>query len=215
MKKSNHMEILQKLNYFPYIPKVGKMPYDSRTDKVESGNKERKILEYIRRLPSHAHITFFYEKESSKDKVLSVFFDRKVTSKAAKGLLSEKPFEPDYVNNLSYSELLSTKKHSVINKVSTWVDAVHSANRTNKPTRIADEDVTWWFRNGLGEEHQKLEQTLGRYLVNNMSVLCAYNISNISKDKLNAIVESHGIVFFDNPFMAYVWKGHEPPLFLS
>jgi len=215
MKKSNYPATLRKLNYFPYLPKVGKMPYDSKTHKVQSGNTERKILEYIRRLPSHAHITFFYEKESSKNKILSAFFDRKVTSKAAKGLLAEKPFEPDYVNNLSYSELSSTKKHSVIDKVSTWVDAVHSANQSNKPTRIADEDVTWWFREGLGKEHQKLEQTLGKYLVKNMSVLCAYNTSNISKDKLNAIVESHGIVFFDNPFMAYVWTGREPPLFLS
>lgn len=206
---------MRKLNYFPYIPKLGKMPCDSKPEEVESGDAERKILEYIRHMPSHIHITFFYENTSSIDKVLSAFFDRNVTSKAAKGLLTEKPFEPTHVNNLLYSKILPAEKHSIIKKLSTWVDAVHSANKSNEPTRIADADTTWWFRNDLGKEHQKLEQTLGKYLVDNMSVLCAYNISNISKDKLSQIVESHGIVIFDNPFMAYAWAGHEPLIFLS
>lgn len=215
MKETEYAATLRNLNYFPYIPKLGKMPYDSKTDEIESMDTEHKILEYIRHVPPHVHITFFYEAASSKDKMLSAFFDRKTTLNVAKGLLAEKPFEPNYVNNLSYGELFSTEKHSVIEKLSTWVNAVHSTNQSNKPTRIADEDVTWWFRNDLAKEHQKLEQTLGKYLVDNMSVLCAYNTSNIEKDKLHSIVESHGVVIFDNPFMAYAWSGREPPLFLS
>ncbi|MGI0082915.1 MAG: hypothetical protein ACREAG_06425 [Nitrosopumilaceae archaeon] len=71
------------------------------------------------------------------------------------------------------------------------------------PTRIADEDVTWWIKNGFADEHLKLEKKLGKRLDDNMLILCAYNISNMNDKQIATVIEPHGLVILDDPLSLY------------
>lgn len=42
-----------------------------------------------------------------------------------------------------------------------------------------------------------------------MSILCCYDISHIDNEQLKSIVDSHGYVLLDEPFMMYKWKWTE------
>jgi len=176
-------------------------------------------LEFVRKIPSHEHIAFLYRDENSKDAMLAAFFDTKIIGKTSMGLFSTKrpANQLSHVNNIMlYQDLLQEPPQEyevVARKVADWTTKLHSLNKPHKnntecPTRIAGEDAMWWFRNGFASYILGIEKSMGRYLQENMSVLCGYNISNgssenIDNEDINSLIAAHSYVIIDEPFIVY------------
>jgi hypothetical protein len=176
------------------------------------------VVEFVRNIPSHSHIAFLYTNDNHKDNIFAAFFDTKINS-AAKGLFSfEKPAN-GYLNRVEniilYEELLQEPQEYevVVRRAAEWLAKLNSANKSQQnndasPTRIAGEDVMWCFRNGFAGYVLRSEKSCGRYLQDNMSCLCGYNISNgsnghIDRESINALISAHGYVILDEPFSLY------------
>ena len=109
-----------------------------------------------------------------------------------------------------YEELLheSREEQVVARKLADWVHSLKNlrlGNIKNGATRIASEDVTWWMRNGFDDHYCiGFEESIGRYLQDNLSVLCGYNISEYSNNgTINTMIAAHGYVILDEPFIVY------------
>ncbi len=164
---------------------------------------EIQVIKFIHQVGAREHIIFLYKNQNSKDRILSEFFDPIHSGKTPKGLLSHKPTQLKFVNNLLYDELFHADKDVVMKRLSRWVSRLHSSNKSNMPTRIADEDVTWWIKNGFADEHLKLEEKLGRRSDDNMLILCAYDISSMNDKQIGTVIAPHGLVILDDPLSLY------------
>jgi hypothetical protein len=59
------------------------------------------VYEFIRKLPAHKHISFFYRSKKSKEKALAAFFDPAATKGAPTSLILLKPVIKDSTNSIS------------------------------------------------------------------------------------------------------------------
>ena len=190
---------------------------DIRNPRLAVGDILKRIravetLEFVRKTPSHTHIAFLYTNDNSKNNILAAFFDTKINS-AAKGLFSFKKPANNYVsgveNIILYEELLQEPREYevVVNRLADWLAKLNPGNKSQQdnddsPTRIADEDAMWWVRNGFVSQILGIEKSMVRYLQDNMSVLCGYNISNVSnghfdRESISTLISTHDHVILD------------------
>jgi hypothetical protein len=68
---------------------------------------------------------------------------------------------------------------------------------------IAAENDNWWLNNGYIEQLQILEETLGRDFNDKISVLCAFDISELghmdARAVMRNIVRCHSLVIIEDP----------------
>ncbi|TMI08187.1 hypothetical protein E6H34_04935 [Candidatus Bathyarchaeota archaeon] len=170
-------------------------PLTSKAERINqmlSEIHEAEMLESrVRHMPKNEHAIFLWEEETFLDMVLSEFFDQGATGKAPKGLFSQK-------------DLSGLDKPEAIKKIRGWMAEVHASNETNLPTRIAVEDYSWFLQNGLSKGLMDLEQSIGRRVKENMTILCGYNVSKLTDPKpLEMLLGFHGYAILDQPFRAY------------
>ncbi|MDQ6667255.1 MAG: hypothetical protein M3Y53_03390 [Thermoproteota archaeon] len=169
--------------------------------------REVEVFEFVRKILSHEHILFLYENKKSNDNILSEFFIISGNDNAPKGLLSVIP--ADNLNlissNVLYDELglRVQNKHEALEKLSDWMVNLHSSNKSDFATRIAFEDGTWWLKNGLADDYIRFEESLGKHIQNNLSILCGYDISNFNELYIEAIIASHIYVILGEPMIIY------------
>jgi hypothetical protein len=177
---------------------------------------DTEVFEFVRDVPSCQHIAFLYTNESAKNKILSEFFHPQTTEnhKAPPlGLISiktPKKFSGDLFN-ISYDELLNDpNKSRAKERLAAWIGQVHSFNKSQLiPTRIAEEDATLWLKNGFSPDVDlQVEQMFStRTCDNNLTVLCAFDISKIAKSDINSlmrsIISAHDCVILDEPPVVY------------
>ena len=53
------------------------------------------------------------------------------------------------------------------------------------------------------DQYLEFQKSLGRHIQNNMSAMCAYDISKIDNEYLRTIISSHNYIIFDQPFVIY------------
>ncbi len=171
-------------------------------------NEIRRIeaLEFVHKMSSYNHIAYLYSNKISLSKILSEYFSPRG---AAKGLLSENPQEYilfDLSYSISYKNLFGENTNSLnddaVTKVRRWIDTVRSSNRSSLPTRIAEDDATWWIRNGNLRALTSLERLLCRELPENTSILCAFDISKLNQKQLGTlktVIGSHDYVIIEEP----------------
>jgi hypothetical protein len=178
--------------------------------------QDTETFAFVRNVPSCSHIAFLYTNEIAKNKILSEFFDPKTTEDREApplGLISiktPKKLTADLLN-ISYDELLNkTSKDKSKERLAAWIGYVHSFNRSQRfPTRIAEEDATLWLKNGFSPlDDLQLEQMFSTQTCdNNMSILCAFDISKIAESDINSIMKSiisaHDYVILDEPPLVY------------
>jgi hypothetical protein len=179
---------------------------------------DREILKFVSEIPAHEHILFLYRNESSKDELLSAFFNASKAANIPTCLLSAKPRDDNLVsNNILYDELFDefssgADKEELSKKLYDWLSNLCLPNKPRKknttPTRIAEEDATCWIKKGFANELIRLEQIAGKHLDSNLIVLCGFNISKLADKDINAMMETiiscHGYVIIDEPFRVYV-----------
>jgi len=173
----------------------------------------------IRNIPSHTHIAFLYTNDNSKNNILAAFFDTKINANASTALFLCKRPTNDYVsyvkNIMLYEELLQEPREYEVfaKRLADWIAKLNSSNQSQQnnddsPTWIASEDVLWWFRNGFADYALGLEKLCGRYLQDNVTSLCGYNISNVAnrhidRESISTLISAHGYVILDEPFSLY------------
>jgi len=117
-------------------------------------------------------------------------------------------------SHVSYDELFSQAERSKINKkLGDWVESVHSLNVAKgkeseeycNTTRLAGDDATWFFKNGLGHEIISSEKLLGRRIEGDkITWLCMYDVLNMTDVQiLKEIMAAHSYVILDSPFAVY------------
>ncbi len=93
-----------------------------------------------------------------------------------------------------------------VSKILGWIESVRSVNKDGSgTTRIAEDDATWWIRNGYTSALASLERSLYRDLPPNTSILCAFDISKLApKDmsKFKTMIECHDYVIIEEPSFA-------------
>ena len=197
---------------------------DIRNPRLAVGDILKRIrvveaLEFVRKIPSHKHIAFLYRDENSKDDILAAFFDTKITGKATKGLLSSNKPTNDELSYMSYEELLQEppREYEVVAKrLDDWIAKLNSSNKSQQQQnntdiatlRIATEDAMWWVRNGFTGYYMGFEKSMGRYLQDRVSVLCGYNISNVSNENIDSkniktMIAAHDHVILDESFVMF------------
>jgi hypothetical protein len=152
------------------------------------------ITKFVNEIPPGEHISFIYENEDTKDKVLSAFLssethlddiiNNQITSK--RGLISNKQTKFNYVNNILYCEDLSlvVEESEIINRLWRWMNwfrnnySVRSKPGKNKEIngiknkdiiasstiRIAIEDAAWFLLNNFAHEFLSFEKIIRKYL---------------------------------------------------
>jgi hypothetical protein len=180
---------------------------------------EEKICDFIRKLPADEHVIFFYKKESFKDKILSAFFEPAINhKKALKGLISVKRnTNLNLDSNILFDELFfqGEKSAAVMKKIFDWAYSLKLSNNSLKKegediiTRIATDDDTWFFKNGLGNEIISAEKSGAKCIKEDkITCLCIYNISNMTDEQiLKAVIATHGYVILDDPLGVYKARG--------
>jgi hypothetical protein len=177
---------------------------------------DSEVLKFITSIPSHEHILFLYANASSKDHLLSVFFYPGKTVLDQTDLLSVKPSDTHLAKkNKFYDELfeelsLAASKAELeekLNDLKSKPPLFVKSRKKNMPARIAQSDATFWLEKGYSSELIILEQSIGKYTVENLTVLCGYNISRFADEdintKLERIISFHGYVIIDEPLRVY------------
>ena len=196
---------------------------DIRNPRLAVGDILKRIravetLEFVRKIPSHMHVAFLYRNENSKDDILGAFFDTKITGKATKGLLSSNKPTNDDLSYMLYEELLQEPPRDyevVAKRLDDWIAKLNSSNKSQQQNntdfatlRIATEDAMWWVRNGFTGYYMGFEKSMGRYLQDSVSVLCGYNISNVSNENIDSkniktMIAAHDYVILDESFVMF------------
>jgi hypothetical protein len=177
------------------------------------------VVDFVRKIPSHSHVALLYTNDNSKDKLLTAFFDTMVLGNASKGLFSFKKPANDYLSGINdlmlYEELFQEPRdyEAVARRGADWIAKLISSNKSQQTTiasltRIASEDLMWWLRNGFAGYLLDSERSRGRYLQDNFSALCGYNISNvgnqhIEREFMSSLISAHGYVILDEPSSLY------------
>jgi hypothetical protein len=177
---------------------------------------DREVFDFVRNVPPHEHIAFLYTHEIAKNNILSEFFHRQeqeYQDPLPLGLISTKtPKKPNtHLFTISYDELLNkSRKDKAKESLAAWIAHVHSSNESQHfATRIAEEDATIWLKNGFSaDEDLNLEQMFSTLTCdNNLSILCAFDISKIAESDINSmmksIISAHDYVILDEPFVVY------------
>jgi hypothetical protein len=163
-------------------------------------------LNFVHKMSSYNHIAYLYSNKCSVSKILSEYFSPPNVPKA---LLTENP--KDYLlfelsSIISYKELFGPItgpiKEDGITKMRQWIDAIRMTNKSNTSTRIAEDDATWWIRNGYTRGLTLLERSLCKELPENTSILCAFDISKLDRKQLGtmkSIIGSHDYVIIEEP----------------
>ena len=177
-------------------------------------------LEFVRKIPLHKHIAFLYINENSKADILAAFFDTKIPGKATKALLSSNKPTKDDLSYMSYEELLQEPREYevVANRLADWIAKLNSSNKSQQrqqqkttdiaTLRIATEDAMWWLRNSFTGYYLGFEKSMGKYLQDSVSVLCGYNISNVTNEnidnkKIKTMIAAHDYVILDESFVMF------------
>jgi hypothetical protein len=173
-------------------------------------------LDFVHKMSSHNHFAYLYSNKGSLRKILSEYFSPR---DAPKALLTEKPNVHvlfDHFSSISYKELFGPitapiKEHTIA-KMREWIDGIRATNKSNTSTRIAEDDATWWIRNGYTRGLAFLEQSLCKDHPENTSVLCAFDISKLNPEQLGTmklVIGSHDYVIIEEPSHA-VYKFGKP-----
>ena len=169
--------------------------------------REVEVFQFVRKILSHEHILFLYHNKNSNDKILSEFFSISGNDNVPKGLLSVAPAANlnQISSNMLYDKLVLRvqNKHEALKKLSDWMFNLHSSNKSDFATRIEFEDGTWWLRYGLDDDYVRFEESLGKHIQKNLSILCGYDISNFNELYIGGIIASHIYVILDEPMIIY------------
>jgi hypothetical protein len=109
------------------------------------------ITKFVNEIPPGEHISFIYENEDTKDKVLYAFLssethqddtiNNQITSR--RGLISNKQTKFNYVNNILYNEDLSAvnEKSELINKLWHWMNCFRNKNYSVRSKPGKDKEI--------------------------------------------------------------------------
>ncbi|OLE86041.1 MAG: hypothetical protein AUF79_15880 [Crenarchaeota archaeon 13_1_20CM_2_51_8] len=145
------------------------------------------------------HAILLYRSNGFRDRIMSEFLDPSID--APMGLLSEKHVELGSAKNLLYSEILGKGEWSLSKYILSWITELESSSKASGPTRIAIEDMSWFFENDLVGEVVKWEREIASK--NNVTVLCGYRTSKLEQSWIRKVVGLHSYVILDAPFRVY------------
>jgi hypothetical protein len=171
-------------------------------------------LDFVNKMASYNQIAFLYSTEDSLSTVLAEYFGPKDVPKA---LLSENVGKYDQFNlsaSISYRDLFRTSsdklKGDAVTQLHDWLSQVRVTSTKSQsftPTRFAEDDATWWIRNGHTRTFISIEQSARKEAPARTSILCAFNVSKLSVKELGtmkSVIQYYDYVIIEEPtFVVY------------
>jgi MEDS: MEthanogen/methylotroph, DcmR Sensory domain len=188
------LSVLGDLGYEPVLSRAEKI-YDMLKEVHEAETMNLRI----KRIPAKEHAILLYSSNSFRDKIMAEFLDPSID--APMGLLSEKHAEFGSAKNLLYGEMVGKNGSSFSKHILNWIAEVETSSKASGPTRIAIEDMSWFFKNDLSDEVVKWEREIGPR--NNLTMLCGYCTSMLDQSWLRKVIGLHSYVILDVPFRVY------------
>ncbi len=152
----------------------------------------------------HEHIALFYNTKKFRNKIFDIFFKlaKQTNTPSLCYCKSNSSVIADEI--LQYDELLDDKNELNMKLVINKAIDTRSKNKSDFPTRLGGEDSTWYIDNGYFSEHQKFESLLGTTLENDFSVICGYDLKNITKSQLTSVIKFYGFAIFEEDNSMFV-----------
>ena len=175
------------------------------------------IRRCVRGIPVHSHSVCLYETTKFRDLVISSHFENGRPSNISRFYISEdKPnIEiPKELNHIPYKQI-SDKPSQMVRNIFDLIKMSGYSDKSPegfKVLKIAEEDAGWWLRNGFEEELQILEELLGRELEENVSIMCAFDVSKLSNKEIELIIpnimRNHKFIITEVPLGLYTPLTH-------
>lgn len=166
---------------------------------------QRDVLDFVRKLPSHEHIAYFYTSEDSKGLITSAFLSK--SSKSAKAAIISNPIvsSESSIQTTRYANILNpSDKSASMKRLGNWIGSMKKSDTAQMHgLRLLGEDDSWFMNNGFSEEILNLERSLGPHLDEDMSVMCSYDLASLADEHLATIINSHSYLVTDRPIMLY------------
>ena len=151
------------------------------------------LLKTIKNFKGHEHVAFFYNSEIYRDEIFNNFFNVKKNPNTPSLYYSKKTSKVSAGEILHYDDLMEDE---ILNMDLVLKQAirVHSKNKSGFPTKLGGEDSTWYIQKNCFLEHQNFEALLGTSLKDDFSVICGYDLDNISIPQILTVIPYYGIV---------------------
>lgn len=198
-----------------------------KIDQIIAKVEEYDVYDFIINTPFTAHILVLYKNQDTMDFITSDFFSKRTSAPfglvsefrtkikdirnmtydvlSGQDKVDVVPIPntfkirsgPD-VNVKSESAEIERDKKRTMKKLSDWIQNMHACNISGFPTRLADQDCTWYISNELGAEHLHLESSFGVKPYQQIIFLCGYDLLKIQTHDLTSLIKYHGYVILEN-----------------
>jgi len=155
------------------------------------------LLKILKNFKGHEHVAFFYDTEKYRDKIFKSFFETAKNTNTPSLYYCKNNSSITADKILHYDDLLDNNHELDIQSVIREAIKIHEKNRSGFATRLGGEDSTWYIGNGFFEDHQKFEAVLGTSLNDDFSVICGYDIQNISNSQILSVIKYYGFIIFE------------------
>lgn len=171
--------------------------------KSSQASLSKKKNNFFEDLKGSEHIILLYYDKLNREKIQRAFLTSDFKDDPRIYFSHNSKKIPNVVNFI-YEGFLGDSQ-ALVKMWNEHIKTVHSQNKSPFPTRIADEDCSWWLKDFLNETIEYEKQS-GKRLDPHMTALCSYDInilSQYSEKIISDIVSWHGYVIVDNPFAIY------------
>lgn len=156
---------------------------------------------FVRNMACGEHALLLYTSQDFRDRVITSFFEPLSGSNETKAAIltaNAAPF-PSAVIAITYQQLQDRYGLTAVNqKIEEWASAIRAGGSR---LRLA-KDNTWIVENGLEEGlHDSATSPW-----NDVTLLCAYDISKIGPERAGKVVESHNFVVLEGARAVYAKK---------
>lgn len=163
-------------------------------------NSESEVLDFIHNVPKNCHPKLLFKTESFRDNILKEYFNPKFNSDTSSGFFGRNIPSVKTTNYIKYKELIDNNQ-ILVSKVESFFENTISSNHSKNLSRFACEDTVWFKEHGLFTLHQVMSQNLKRSILEKSSIFCCYDITRLTKEHINSILENSQVVILENPLM--------------
>lgn len=167
---------------------------------------ENNALSFFENLEGSEHILNLYRTVAFRNRLQKQFLTSNIELDFPRIFFSHKSVHMPKVSNIVYSGFLEDSKENLNKSWNTTIENIHSTNNTKYPTRLADEECSWWLNNGYLTETLEYEKSSGDKIESDMIALCSYDIvvtQKLESNVLEELLKTHKYVISEDLLSIY------------
>ena len=165
-------------------------------------NSDDEVFNFIHNVKNKEHCILMFSNEHIRDKIVNEFFNPKFIHNTATACFTHELSKFKCDQEITYDALIE-KQMLVPNRISDFLVSVLDNSYPSNLSRIACEDTSWFSEAGFFEEHQKCGNNMDERVMNESVILCCYNVTKLSEEKMNIVLSGGKYVILEEPFSVY------------